>query len=500
MTQVGQNIGPFVLERWLHSSTTRSLFYAPNPKGTRNLTDAAIYVLHQNIRTEEEIAKFQQDFQFISMLEHPNLPRVLHQYPSQYAYARTWIEGVSLSELLRLHHEYKIPIDIATIWDILYSIAETLQYLHRKDIVCGRLNLDHIILSHTGDIYLIGLHNLSEDNIPHCSPPEQASQAFVDWRSDQWSLGSILVALILKEALYTGRANPTHAAIRCDTQHWLDRVYMMHPELQKLLSVMLHPAAGERIQEEPTLMKKLHHFHEQSRRDSKRELLAHTAYAFYKQQELQKQEHTQVPQRKVLVPQQPNKNPPIVFPTHEPNVSFAQLDVTEQLEPLLGDIIVEPTNHIPPTISTYRNPEHPTAEPFVVSSSKSRKDSLDSLPIAEKLISSKKKSPVVEHSPTENNPSVDAHPSSPEQQTPVIITPQPNITTPTEERAPSSMSPTKPSIETTAKKIRILPQAEDPLYQIYLTQKDEIKREQQITWAITFASIIGLLYMIVTTL
>lgn len=524
MTQVGQNIGPFVLERWLHSSTTRSLFYAPNPKGTRNLTDAAIYVLHQNIRTNEEIAKFQQDFQFLSMLEHPNLPKILHQYPSQYAYARTWIEGVSLSELIRLHHEYKIPIDMATIWDIIYSIAETLQYLHRKDVVCGRLNLDHILLSHTGDIYLIGLHSIPEDNVPHCSPPEQASQAFVDWRSDQWSLGAILVALILKEPLYTGRSNPIHAAIRCDTHHWLDRVYMAHPELQKLLSVILHPAAGERIQEEHALMKKLQQWHTQSHHDSKRELLAHTAYAYSQQhQELQQQENTVLPHRKVLIPQQPKKNPPIVFPNHEPNVSFEQLDVTEQLEPLLGDIIVEPTNHIPPAISRHlSHEEFPTAEP-VVTPTKSSKSSLDSLPIAEKLISSQKAPTTTSHTvhpqitevqSTASAPSVPSTPVEVELESdstelqPIVpkkTTPQPNNEATNKEKqtnSPPSATPssTNAPVEKTAKKIRLIAREEDPLYQAYLSQKQEIKREQQITWVMTIASFLGLLYLIMDNL
>ena len=192
----------------------------------------------------------QDDYQLLSQLRHPAYPRALHFYEREYAFARQWIHGVSLRELLILHHQSQFPISAPTIYRMILQLVEGLICLQKLEtpFVHGRLNWDHVIFGVDGQCRIIGLRSHQQQNIASFSSPEQSNQKFLDWRSDQWSLGAIFITLLLKESLYTGRPNPEYAAKRGDVTHWIERVRVTNKEAYPIVAKMLHEAAGERFQ------------------------------------------------------------------------------------------------------------------------------------------------------------------------------------------------------------------------------------------------------------
>ena len=118
-------------------------------------------------------------------------------------------------------------------------------------MVYGRLSPSHIIISPNGGISLIGLGRNPWNNTPHFTSPEQAQQAFLDWRTDQWSLGALMVFLFTKTKPYQEQKNPFGAAKNAHITPYITAFQSDHPTLyptlKKMLSRTLPRLAGKDI-------------------------------------------------------------------------------------------------------------------------------------------------------------------------------------------------------------------------------------------------------------
>jgi serine/threonine protein kinase len=350
MPEVGQHIGPFILDRWLSSTPEYSLFYAKKPEGTRTLGSAAIRILNSSHQEERLLGDLQEDFDLLQAIEHHSFPKVYHNYLGQQAYARQWIEGVTLQELITAHQDVKVTLDMPTILDIMLELAHALKYIHeqRVAIIHGRLNLSHILIDDQGHLYIIGLRTKNKSNTPSFSSPEQAANAFVDWRTDQWAMGAILIELLLKEPLYTGRQNPQYSAERGDALHWIRRIETLWPQLKPFLRRVLHPAAGERFQNDSELIKGLMQIIKQVKGQSQRHIIGMIA------NDLAKGKMDTPPVLTKIPPITNMKGPNIataVLPPIEPRIIFdEESDLTDQFEPLLNEPHIEHPDHTSPQI------------------------------------------------------------------------------------------------------------------------------------------------------
>ena len=280
MPRLGQQIGPFTLKRRITSSPTHSLFYASKPEGTRNLDAAAIHCVnldHQNaeMRQDQDL-----NYQYLQELEHPNIPPLYQYYSGQYALAREWIEGITLTELLEAQEIGRFDLDLATILDIIFEITQVLSFLHYQTpmLFHGRLNADHILLDHQGTVYVIGLHHQKTDNIPAYSSPEQSAEAFIDWRTDLWAIGALLAHLVIKEPLYSGRPNPLQSAKEGNALHWVKRACTRYPVLKGFFVRTLNPAAGDRFSSMEQLQKGIRSLQKRIPETSQRLIIAQIAY------------------------------------------------------------------------------------------------------------------------------------------------------------------------------------------------------------------------------
>ena len=346
MPEKSTHIGPYQLKRRVNTSEDRAVFFAPRATGTRIPFDAAVYCLHHTHRQPENCFALQDDFQFLKNLHHPAFPTAIQLYQRQFGYAREWIQGASLREMLVMIHQSKTLLPQDTIYDIVAEIVSAYAHLQQQtpSLMHGRLNWDHVLFGVDGRICLIGLRTHSNTNLFSFSSPEQATGTFFDWRSDQWSIGAIFASLLLKESLYTGRPNPEYAASRGDVTHWLDRIKVAYPSAYRVVAKMLHPAAGERYGHYSYILRdieRLREIHPNTKRIELGEALGVW---------LQDSPRQVVHSVDIIVPKR-------VLPQSEPKLQQHVLEVTEQIEPEI-DSYIEVTQFNTPKFQRDPNAEN----------------------------------------------------------------------------------------------------------------------------------------------
>lgn len=353
MPRLGQQIGPFTLKRRISSSPTHSLFYAAKPEGTRNLDAASIQCINLDHQTKETAYDQELNYQYLHNLQHPNIPPLYQFYTGQYALAKEWIEGITISELLAAQEIGRFELNLATILEIVSEVANVLSFLHYRVPVLfhGRLNAEHVLIDHEGGVFVIGLHYRKTDNIPAYSSPEQAAEAFIDWRTDLWAIGALLVHLVVKEPLYSGRPNPLLSAKEGNVVHWIKRACTQYPILKGFLLRTLHPAAGERFSSMEQMLKALTSLQKKVMETSQRLIIAQIAYDINQDSSLRPPIV-----RKIEPPLfSPVKDPSLdkLLPADGPRIEKSDdvdTDITEIPEPQISEPHIEHPEHTSPII------------------------------------------------------------------------------------------------------------------------------------------------------
>lgn len=183
-------------------------------RDTRLGRDIALKVLPVTLSSNKErLERFEQEARSASALNHPNIVTIYEfgQVDNTFYIAMELVEGKTLRELLASG-----PIPSRTVVQIAVHLAEGLAKAHEAGIVHRDLKPENLMISHDGFVKILdfGLaklvatgnqefFNTSTLAGPQTQPgvlmgtvgymsPEQASGRPVDFRSDQFSFGSIL--------------------------------------------------------------------------------------------------------------------------------------------------------------------------------------------------------------------------------------------------------------------------------------------------------------------
>ena len=257
MPEVGQQIGTFILKEWIASDKHTSLFRATSASETAETINVAIRL--PNVRGDKTARGIiKREYSILSLVKEENLPQALMFIDSDSALVRTWIEGVSLHDTIQASITITPTSSIAIVLEVSALLQNIHQYIRKnKNLVYGRLCPSHIIITPRGEISLIGLGRNPWSNSPHFTSPEQAQQAFLDWRTDQWSLGALLLYLLTKTKPYDDQTNPFGAAKNAHISPYLAQLKNAHPSLYPTISKMLSKAAGERFSSDEVLCSRL---------------------------------------------------------------------------------------------------------------------------------------------------------------------------------------------------------------------------------------------------
>jgi len=229
----GSRLGPYEILAPLGAGGMGEVYRAKDPRLGR---EVALKVLPEELALDRDrLSRFEQEARSASALNHPNIVTIhdIGQIEAMPYIAMELVDGKTLRELTASG-----PLPIRRILNIAPQVAEGLAKAHAAGIVHRDLKPENVMISRDGFVKILdfGLAKLSLPEAggvsamptlakPETHPgvvmgtlgymsPEQASGEPLDFRSDQFSLGSILYELVTGRRPFGGKTGPeTLAAI-----------------------------------------------------------------------------------------------------------------------------------------------------------------------------------------------------------------------------------------------------------------------------------------------
>ncbi len=202
----GARIGPYVFRRVAGKGGMAHVVLAHDPDGR----PVAVKVLKAN-RVNTGLARFKREFRALARLRHPNVIRV-DAYGDLWGHpyiAMEFVEGTDLHQLIHAFRGY-LPADR---WrrceEILIDLCRALAYIHRRGLVHRDLKPSNILIDADGRCKLTDF-GIVKDLDPAAdlaqsttlvgtwayASPEQIQGQPIDHRSDLYSLGIMLFAML----------------------------------------------------------------------------------------------------------------------------------------------------------------------------------------------------------------------------------------------------------------------------------------------------------------
>lgn len=159
--------------------------------------------------------RFMREAQAAGTLSHPNIVTIHdvgEEVETQTSFiAMEYVEGKNLKQLLK----EKVAFSWDRIAEITMSVADALDYAHRRGIVHRDVKPANIILTNDGTVKItdFGIAKIETSSLtetgqflgtPNYMSPEQVTGEAVDGRSDLFSLGVVLYELLTKKKPFIG--------------------------------------------------------------------------------------------------------------------------------------------------------------------------------------------------------------------------------------------------------------------------------------------------------
>lgn len=210
----GERLGNFTLLKIIGKGSMGAVYTAWQEGLARQV---AVKVLMKD-RFDQLITseRFLQEAETAANLAHPNIVTVYGQGEREDCiwFAMQFIEGPSLSEWLRRRGKHPIAskrrIQLAEVRDLARQLLEALQHAHQQGVIHRDIKPENILWAGTSGRAIVTDFGLSSVNYvtheaekhfilgsPLYVSPEQARGDDLDGRADLFSLGCVLVELVL---------------------------------------------------------------------------------------------------------------------------------------------------------------------------------------------------------------------------------------------------------------------------------------------------------------
>ena len=265
MNNLNRKLGPYLIQETISVGTRSTLYRAVNPKPGGG--DFGIRILNAPNDPMDSRLLLHEYHSHIA-LKGRFTPQVVGIYRGEGALVYRWVNGVSLRTVIDAHSAGRIHLNVKSVVEICCQVASSFHELHthpeaRRPPIYGRLNADHVLLTRLGTTTLLGMGRQLYNSDKHYRSPEQAAVAFVDWRTDQWSLGALMVELLLQTKLYHNQSQIQDELLKGNVRPWVQAVSQKWPILEPVLSRMLSPNAGDRYSDERQLVNDLRAINQQ---------------------------------------------------------------------------------------------------------------------------------------------------------------------------------------------------------------------------------------------
>ena len=206
LLQPGSRIGSYVFLREIGSGGMARVLLAKDPAGDL----VALKVLRKS-RFKTGLVRFRREFRSLSRINHPNVIRV-EAYGDLFGHpyiAMEYVDGPDLHSQIRAFRGWEPERRWRRVEEILLDLARALSAIHRRGWVHRDLKPSNVLISRDGVCKLTDfgiVKDLDPSRDPHLSTtlvgtwayasPEQITGAALDYRSDLYSLGVILFAML----------------------------------------------------------------------------------------------------------------------------------------------------------------------------------------------------------------------------------------------------------------------------------------------------------------
>jgi tetratricopeptide (TPR) repeat protein len=211
----GDRVGPFIFERLVASGGMAHVLLARDPSGLQ----VALKVLKAG-RRDTGLARFRREFRALARLRHEAIIRV-DAYGDLYGHpyiAMEYVEGRDLHQELRKYRNLMPEERWRRVEQVFGDLMQALAYIHKRGLVHRDLKPSNLLITPDGRAKLTDFGIVKELD-PSADPfvsttlvgtwayasPEQISGAPIDHRSDLYSAGVILYALLTGRRPFVAR-------------------------------------------------------------------------------------------------------------------------------------------------------------------------------------------------------------------------------------------------------------------------------------------------------
>jgi serine/threonine protein kinase len=200
---IGKEIGNYRITAEINSGASGSVYKAEHSHLSGHMV--AIKLLHTYLASPKECDQFNQEAQFLAMLDHPHiLPLLDVGFMERQPYLiLKYAAGGSLREQLKRHK----PLPLVKARTILEQVGQALHYAHSQHIIHRDLKPENILFNTAGEVLLADFGiatKLSTTSVKQLttiggSPSYMAPEQFrgvISKEGDQYALGCIAYELM----------------------------------------------------------------------------------------------------------------------------------------------------------------------------------------------------------------------------------------------------------------------------------------------------------------